>query len=150
MKHSKNKQKYILFAATLLIFSLICMNTTYKLLLELKKDYLDFISTTKIRRLITPEESNKVCKKATSTVKEYFEKGEPVPEEEKYNSDSPHIQAILKYLETEDDPIEIAKKYIKRAFPILLFLVLGIFTLIFWPICWCCCLCNCKCCCCCR
>jgi hypothetical protein len=150
MKHSKNKQKYILFAATLLIFSLICMNTTYKLLLELKKDYLDFISTTKIRRLITPEESNKVCKKAKSSVKEYFEKGEPIPEEEKYNIDSPHIQAILKYLETEDDPIEIAKKYIKRAFPILLFLVLGIFTLIFWPICWCCCLCNCKCCCCCK
>ena len=150
MKHSKNKQKYILFIATLLIFSFICINSTYKLLLELKKDYLDFISTTKIRRLITPEESNKVCKKATSSVKEYFEKGEPVPEEEKYNTDSPHIQAILKYLETEDDPIEIAKKYIKRAFPILLFLVLGIFTLIFWPICWCCCLCNCKCCCCCK
>ena len=150
MKHSKNKQKYILFTATLLIFSFICINSTYKLLLELKKDYLDFISTTKIRRLITPEESNKVCKKATSTVKEYFEKGEPVPEEEKYNSDSPHIQAILKFLDTKDDAIEIAKKYITRAFPILLFLVLGVFILIFWPICLCCCLCNCKCCCCCK
>ena len=150
MKHSKNKQKYILFTATLLIFSFICMNTTYKLLLELKKDYLDFKSTTKIRRLITPEESNKVCKKATSSVKEYFEKGEPVPEIENFNTNSSHIQAILKFLETKDEPIEIAKKYIPRAFFILLFLVLGVFTLIFWPFCWCCCLCNCKCCCCCK
>jgi hypothetical protein len=150
MKLSKNKQKYILFTATLLIFSFICMNTTYKLLLELKKDYLDFKSTTKIRRLITPEESNKVCKKATSSVKEYFEKGEPVPEIENFNTNSSHIQAILKFLETKDEPIEIAKKYIPRAFFILLFLVLGVFTLIFWPFCWCCCLCNCKCCCCCK
>ena len=151
MKSSKNLSKYILFTSTFLILTYICINTSYKFTLELKKDILDIKSISlKGRKLLTNEDSNRVCEKASENVKKYFETGTNPPDEAKFDDEKPYIQEIIQFIDGNGKLVEVIKKYIFHALPVILFLVLIPITLILWPVCIFCCLCNCCCCCCCK
>ena len=151
MKSSKNLSKYILFTSTFLILTYICINTSYKFTLELKKDILDIKSISlKGRKLLTNEDSNRVCEKASENVKKYFETGTNPPDEAKFDDEKPYIQAIIQFIDGNGKLVEVIKKYIFHALPVILFLVLIPITLILWPVCIFCCFCNCCCCCCCK
>ena len=151
MKSSNNNSKYILFTTTFLILTYICINTSYKFTLELKKDILDIKSKSlKGRKLLTNEDSNRVCEKASQEVKEYFETGTNPPKETQFDDEKPHIQALIQLIDGNGSAMEVVKKYIMTVLPIVLFLVLVPITLILWPVCIICCICNCCCCCCCK
>ena len=151
MKSSKKIPKYILFTSTFLILTYICINTSYKFTLELQKDILDFNSTPqKGRKLLTDKDADRVCEKASETVREYFKTGTNPPKEKKFDDDKPHIQAAINYIDKKIELMEFVKKYIFHVLPVVIFLVLIPITIILWPFCIFCCLCNCCCCCCCK
>ena len=118
---------------------------------------------------ISSENSDKICANADEELYEYYKTGslENFGDIDNYmaheNKDKPYFKALLNIInhlisndtknEEKEIPTDIKDNiiiYSKYLIPILIFLVIGIFTIPFYPVFLACCCCNCCCCCCCK
>ena len=124
---------------------------------------------------VATKKSNEVCERGSKELRAYYETGDISSimdsDEEKIeceNEKKGYMQALIalvkKYVDENDtstneaeggedtldeDDKKNIKKYLFHILPYLIFLVVGILSIIGWLICCCCNCCNCCCCCCC-
>ena len=155
-KEINNLKFYHIILISMLISPLLVLNSNLNnKQREKERSIRKELNNVFLRKLDFKEDTNLICNKGSDELKDYYKTGD----EEKIgikkgkieNKDkSEHTNALINLVSSEGDTMDNAKTYAMHVIPVLVFLVITIFSLPGWLICCFCNCCDCCCCCCCK
>ena len=155
-KEINNLKFYHIILISMLISPLLVLNSNLNnKQREKERSIRKELNNVFLRKLDFKEDTNSICNKGSDELKEYYKTGDGgkigIKEGKIENKDdSEHINALINLVSSEGDTMDNAKTYAMHVIPVLVFLVITIFSLPGWLICCFCNCCDCCCCCCCK
>ena len=155
-KEINNLKFYHIILISMLISPLLVLNSNLSnKQREKERSIKKELNNIFLRKLDFKEDTNLICNKGSDELKDYYKTGDGekigIKEGKIENKDdSEHINALINLVSSEGDTMDNAKTYAMHVIPVLVFLVITIFSLPGWLICCFCNCCDCCCCCCCK
>ena len=105
------------------------------------------------RILTFEEDTEKICNKSDTNLREYYETADKSKiglSGNRTSKNSTYTTALINLISSEGETMDNVKTYVMHLIPVLFFFVFAILCIPLWILCCFCCCCNCCCCCCCK